>query len=50
MTGKILWLTGLSSSGKTTLSRSLYTKLINLNYKVKRIDGDDFRKRISRVE
>ena len=45
MLGKVIWLTGLSGSGKTTLSKSLYSKLIKLNFKVKRIDGDDFRKR-----
>lgn len=45
MLGKVIWLTGLSGSGKTTLSKSLYSKLIKLNFKVKRIDGDDFRKK-----
>tara|TARA_Y100000590_G_C15662836_1_gene993345 strand:- start:1131 stop:1679 length:549 start_codon:yes stop_codon:yes gene_type:complete len=43
----IIWFTGLSSSGKTTLSISLKKKLFNLGYKnLKLIDGDLFRKKI----
>ncbi len=42
---KIVWLTGLSGSGKTTLSKILLKKLLNKKYKVKHIDGDNFRKR-----
>jgi len=45
MIGKIVWFTGLSGSGKTTLSNSLSKKLHRLNYKVKKIDGDIFRKK-----
>ncbi len=43
MNCKILWLTGLSGSGKTTLANSLKKKLSKLRYKVKIVDGDQFR-------
>lgn len=39
-----IWLTGLPSSGKTTLSRELYDKLKEKNYHPARLDGDDVRK------
>ena len=42
---KILWFTGLSGTGKSTLSKILNRKLLQLNFKVKIIDGDDFRKK-----
>ena len=42
---KILWFTGLSGSGKSTLSKILNKKLLQLNFKVKSIDGDSFRKK-----
>ena len=42
---KILWFTGLSGSGKSTLSKILNKKLLQLNFKVKSIDGDNFRKK-----
>ena len=45
MSCRIIWFTGLSGSGKTTLSDSLTKKLTKLNYKVKKIDGDTFRKK-----
>ena len=45
MSCKIIWFTGLSGSGKTTLSDSFSKKLTKLNYKVKKIDGDTFRKK-----
>lgn len=41
---KIIWLTGISGVGKTTLSNALYRKLYK-KYKVKKIDGDIFRKK-----
>ena len=44
MNCKILWLTGLSGSGKTTIANFLNKKL-KKNFKVKVIDGDDFRKK-----
>ena len=40
---KILWFTGLSGVGKSTLSKILGIKLTKLNFKVKIIDGDIFR-------
>ena len=42
---KIIWFTGLSGSGKSTLSKILYNKLLPLNFEVKVIDGDNFRKK-----
>ena len=45
MKSKIIWLTGLSGSGKTTLSNYLAKKLSKKKYKVKKIDGDVFRKK-----
>lgn len=41
--GWILWLTGLPSSGKTTVSRVLWKKLSSLGVKVVILDGDDLR-------
>jgi adenylylsulfate kinase len=40
---KILWFTGLSGVGKSTLSKILGIKLSKLSFKVKIIDGDIFR-------
>ena len=40
---KILWFTGLSGTGKSTLAKILSSKLSQLNFKVKIIDGDDFK-------
>jgi adenylylsulfate kinase-like enzyme len=37
---KILWFTGLSGTGKSTLAKILSSKLSQLNFKVKIIDGD----------
>ena len=45
MKNKILWLTGLSGTGKTTLAKLLKKKLNKLKFKVKIVDGDDFRKK-----
>ena len=45
MSAKIIWLTGLSGSGKTTLSNAISRILKKKNYKVKIIDGDNFRKK-----
>lgn len=42
---KIIWFTGLSGVGKTTLAKILSKRLIKLNYKIKNIDGDSFRKK-----
>ena len=43
---KIIWFTGLSGAGKTTLSNKLYEHLKNKNFKIKRKDGEKFRKKI----
>jgi adenylyl-sulfate kinase len=40
---KILWFTGLSGSGKSTLVNRLYDYLIEKNYTVKILDGDQLR-------
>ena len=45
MKSKIIWFTGLSGSGKTTLSKYLSKKLKNKKFRVKKIDGDFFRKK-----
>ena len=45
MNSKIIWFTGLSGAGKTTLSLNLCKKLKILKFKVKKIDGDIFRKK-----
>ncbi len=42
---KILWFTGLSGAGKSTMAKILSFKLLRLNFKVKIIDGDSFRKK-----
>ena len=43
--GKIVWFTGLSGVGKTTIAKILNKELLKLNFKVKIIDGDTFRKK-----
>mgnify|MGYP003950889563 CR=1 FL=1 len=47
---KIIWFTGLSGAGKTTLSENLSKKLKKLKYKVKKIDGDIFRKKKKNIK
>ena len=42
----IIFLTGLSGSGKTTIAKSLIQKYKNLGVKVILLDGDDIRKYI----
>jgi len=46
--GVTVWLTGLSSAGKTTLSRAVYERLWALGYRTEMIDGDEVRKYLSR--
>ncbi len=41
---KIIWFTGISGVGKTTLSNSFYKKF-KKKFRIKRIDGDVFRKK-----
>lgn len=45
MSAKILWFTGLSGAGKTTLSKKLEFLLKKKNKKIKVLDGDVFRKK-----
>ena len=45
MKSKVIWFTGLSGSGKTTLSNYNSKKLKDKNFKIKKIDGDTFRKK-----
>jgi len=42
---KIIWFTGLSGSGKSTLANTFYKLLKGKKCKVKKIDGDVFRKK-----
>jgi bifunctional enzyme CysN/CysC len=46
--GLTVWLTGLSSSGKSTLSRATYERLWARGYRVELLDGDEVRRFISR--
>lgn len=42
---RIIWFTGLSGSGKSTLSNNLFKRLKKKKFKIKKIDGDTFRKK-----
>jgi adenylyl-sulfate kinase len=42
----VVWFTGLSSSGKTTLSTALHERLIALGHRVEHLDGDSFRRHL----
>lgn len=44
---KVIWLTGLSGSGKTTIALELEKKLFNMGYFVQVLDGDNIRVGIS---
>ncbi len=44
---KVLWLTGLSGSGKSTIAKSVEHMLYELGYVVKVLDGDNIRTGIS---
>ena len=39
----VIWITGMSASGKTTLAEIVTKQLINLNYPVVMLDGDELR-------
>ena len=41
--GQVIWFTGLSASGKTTISTELEKRLINMGKAVYRLDGDNVR-------
>lgn len=40
---KVIWFTGLSGSGKTTITKGLYKHLRNRGKRVKILDGDEIR-------
>jgi adenylylsulfate kinase len=46
--GAVIWFTGLSGAGKTTLSRAVSRELISLGHKVEILDGDEVRENLSR--
>lgn len=46
--GSTIWLTGLPSSGKTTLARALQKKLLGNGYRVELLDGDVVRTQLCR--
>lgn len=46
--GLTIWLTGLSSAGKTTIGRLLCENLAAAGHKVKLLDGDEMRRHISK--
>lgn len=39
----VLWFTGLSGSGKSTIANQVYASLIERDIKAERLDGDDIR-------
>ncbi|HEU4387149.1 MAG TPA: adenylyl-sulfate kinase [Blastocatellia bacterium] len=46
--GLVVWFTGLSGAGKTTLSRELAKEFIEAGFKVELLDGDEVRENLSR--
>jgi adenylylsulfate kinase len=48
MSGLTVWFTGLSSSGKTTISQAVQKKLLHAGNKVEWLDGDAVRQHISK--
>jgi len=45
--GFVIWLTGLSGAGKTTIADVLAPKLTKLGFRVERLDGDEVRRQLS---
>ncbi|MEE9438890.1 MAG: adenylyl-sulfate kinase [Saprospiraceae bacterium] len=45
--GKVLWFTGLSGSGKSTIAEAIEKELYNKGYFVKLLDGDNIRSGIN---
>jgi adenylylsulfate kinase len=46
--GFVIWLTGLSGSGKSTIARRLYEELKARGLKVESFDGDEVRRNLSK--
>jgi bifunctional enzyme CysN/CysC len=46
--GVTVWLTGLSSAGKSTLSKAVYERLWARGHRVELLDGDEVRQHLSR--
>ena len=46
--GLVIWLTGLSGAGKTTIARALRRELIAAGQRVETLDGDEVRENLSR--
>jgi len=46
--GLTVWFTGLSSAGKTTLSRAVYERLRNCGRRIELLDGDEVRNHLCR--
>ena len=46
--GQVIWLTGLSGAGKTTVARALQRELTALGHRVETLDGDEVRENLSR--
>jgi polynucleotide 5'-kinase involved in rRNA processing len=46
--GLVVWFTGLSSSGKTTLSRAVYDLLVQAGHRAEILDGDVIRRELCR--
>ena len=45
--GFVVWLTGLPGSGKTTIARALYPRLLSLGCRSELLDGDVVRRELS---
>jgi adenylylsulfate kinase len=48
MSGLTVWFTGLSSSGKTTISQAVREELLHAGHKVEWLDGDAVRQNLSK--
>lgn len=46
--GFVIWMTGLSGAGKTTISRLAETRLKEMGLKIERLDGDVVRQSLTR--